>query len=370
MPPNPVININPLPKKSNRFFISSTTIIASLIILVILFIIIYNSYIYPLVHQNKLQLTQDLFNSYINTIKSNNFYSDFILNYKSFIVNINFIANKDDKNIQINIKFLQNNKTIHEINKSIEKTDIIYSNDQKYNLDINYNDLLKINYNYIFNRYNIIVKNEDVYLEGRFKIKCSNSPFICNTNKYKIFRKLLIDNKYSYDNIFGINEHTKILINNKKKIFNGGTMFNFINNEFIDEYLLINIINDKWILYFLINKMVNGKYSCYIIIKNQCNEQILYCGYLNKKLKFFHSINVELNIGSNIRELKFKFYSENLWIDFNTNNIKNSQINANKLVTSIDLNINYDNTVYKSIDNIFIFSNKSLDQYKNILLSV
>lgn len=361
-------DINSKLSKSNKFFISSTTIIAALIILVIIFIIIYNSYIYPLVHQNKIQLTQDLFNSYIKNMKSNNFYSDFIINYESFIVNINLKNNNN--NLNINIKFIQKNKLIYEINELIHTDNIIYSNDQKYNLDINYNDLLKINYNYIFNRYNIIITHEDINLEGRFKIKCSNSPFICSTNKYKIFRKLLIDNNYSYDNLFGINEFTKIIYKKKKKIFNNGTLFNFINSEFIDDYLLLNIINDKWILFFVINKIKKNKYSCYMIIKDQNNEQIHYCGYLNKKLKFFHSINVELNIGSNINELKFKFYSENLWIDFNTNNIKNCKINSNKLLTSIDLNINSNDKLYKSIDNLFIYSNKSLSEYKNILLSV
>tara|TARA_B110000208_G_scaffold184250_1_gene237905 strand:- start:437 stop:1132 length:696 start_codon:yes stop_codon:yes gene_type:complete len=222
-------DINSKLSKSNKFFISSTTIIAALIILVIIFIIIYNSYIYPLVHQNKIQLTQDLFNSYIKNMKSNNFYSDFIINYESFIVNINLKNNNN--NLNINIKFIQKNKLIYEINELIHTDNIIYSNDQKYNLDINYNDLLKINYNYIFNRYNIIITHEDINLEGRFKIKCSNSPFICSTNKYKIFRKLLIDNNYSYDNLFGINEFTKIIYKKKKKYLT------------MEHYLILSIVS-------------------------------------------------------------------------------------------------------------------------------
>ena len=359
-------------KTVNKFFISSTTIIASLILLVILFIIAYNSIIFPMMHQDKLQLTQDLFNSYNDNIKTN-IDSEIVLNYNKYLINISIISinnDNNDSNYKLNIKFYNRNKIIYEESFSIGKENIKYSDgDSKSNIDINYNDILKINYNYIFNRYIILIKTDKFEFEGRFKIKCSNSPFISNTSKYKIIRKLLAD-EYTYDNVFGSNEYSKLIFNKQIKRFKNGSIFNFINNPFIHEYLLINIINDNWILFFIVNKINEKKYSCYMVIKNQINEQILYCGYLNKTLKFFHSVNIELNIGSNINEFKFKFYSENILIDFNTNNIVNNLINENKIFTSIDLNIFNNNEVYKSSDNLFLFSNKPLSQYNNLLLKI
>ena len=80
------INTSVVSKKSNKFVISSTSIIATIILLVVLFIIIYNCYIYPLLHQNKLQLTQELYNSYITNIKSND--AEFLIDLNNIIITL------------------------------------------------------------------------------------------------------------------------------------------------------------------------------------------------------------------------------------------------------------------------------------------
>ena len=354
-------------KRSNAFFISSTSIIASIILLVILFIISYNCYIYPMLHQNKLQLTQQLYNSYITNIKSKNINSEIFINLNDLIININI--NTMGNNLELTILFFRKNKIIYKINKLIHINDITINN-QALNLDINYSDILIINYNYIYNRYNLIIKDDNIEFESRYKIICSHSPFICNTSSFQIFRKLLIDNTYNYDNIFGNNEYSKIIFKKKTKIYKSGHLLNYLNKSFIDNFLLLSINNSDWILYFILHKIDDKIYNSYFIIKNIENDNIVYCGFLNKKLKFFHSVNIELNIGASIDELKFKFYSETLCIDFNTNNINNTYINENKSVKSIDLNINYNNELYKSNDKVFLLSNNQLSKYENLLLSI
>lgn len=355
--------------KSNKLVISSTTIIASIILIVIIFIILYNSYIYPILHQDKLQFTQELFNTYISNIKHNFNISDFIINIDNIIINIKLSDNNDDT-MNLSIIVLKKNNELYKIDKIIDKKKIIYNDTkEKLQLDINYDDIMNINYNYIYNRFILNIKDDIFSYEGRFKIKCSNSPFICNTSKYNIFRNFLIDNKYTYDNIFGDNEYSKIKLNNKIKTMKNGYLLNFINKTFLNDYLLLNISDRDWILYFIINKL-NNKYTCYMLIKNKLSEKTLYCGFLNSKLKFFHNINIELNIGSNINQLKFKFFSENLLINFNSNNIKNTNIDYNKLITSIDLSINYNNELINTINDIYIYSNKDLSEYNNLLLTI
>ena len=357
-------NDTPIKKK---FFISTTSIIAALIFLVIIFIITYNLFIYPMLHQDKIQLSQELYTNYKENIKSDFEDCNYIINLNLYIININLKNNNDFINLTIN--FFYKEKLIYEICKPINKNNIKF-NESKFNLHINYDDILTIEYNYIYNRYNIIIVNDKIKFESRFKIKCSNTPFINSSSRYKILKKILLDKDHLYDNLFGINEYSRIEFNNKKKIISNGSLYNFLINKFNDEYLLINITNPHWIIFFIIIKNNKGKYGCYMIIQNQKNNKVVYCGFLNRKLKFFHSIDIELNIGSLINELKFKFYSENIIIDFNTNNITNNKINDNKLITSIDLNLQYNNELYQYNENIFICSNNKLDTFKDISIII
>lgn len=362
MSPKTLSNPKPI---SNKLYISSTTIIAALIFIVIVFIILYNSYIYPIVHQDKLQFTQELFHNYIASIKDGHISSNYTIDLKYYSIFIDIVANRGD--IKLLIKLYKKGELIHTIDKLIKKESICF-NDDKLNLEVSYGDALFIKYNYIYNRYLIEIKHAKVHYKGRFKVKCSNSPFICNSPTYKIFRRMLIDNNYSYDNIFGHNELSKITVDDVKHVLKNGSLMNMSHSEFIEEYLVISIINDSWILYFVINNTAKPK--CYMIIKNLAEKKTLFCGSIDKKLKFFHNINLELNIGSNINELKFKFFSENIFVDFNSNNIKTTKIDDNRLTTSIDLSINYNDTLYTGIEQVFLYSNSELCSYNNLFLTI
>ena len=57
-------------------------------------------------------------------------------------------------------------------------------------------------------------------------------------------------------------------------------------------------------------------------------------------------------------------------ISLNSNNIKNVEIDDNKFITTIDLSINYNNELYKSIDDIYMYSNSSLSNFSDLLLTI
>ena len=358
----------------------SNNLIAVVIIAVLVVIVLHNNYVYPLLYQDKIQTTQQLYTNYTNNLKTDDYdHFKFIINLKKYNLLINVSKNTIDENnyntnLKINIidtssRIRNSNEESNEghelIDKNLMGSDISINN-EKLSFLINYNDILTINYNYIYNRMIIKIVLPKLEYYGRFKICCSNSPFLYNTPRFDSIRKIC-NVEFKYNNIFGLNEASKFKINDKLVRINSGSICNYMFSEFDSNYLLLNIINENWIIFFIVYKCSDNKYNCYIVIKNIDDEEILYCGCIYYNFNQLSSSVFELNIGIIINELKVKFFSEKLELYFNTTNVKNVRIDENTILTSIDMSIKYKGLLNKYDSKMYITSKKISEFYDLVI---